>query len=87
MKPQRAPDIREDHVSGELILYHPVSAQVIYLNPEAAVVWGLVDGQRTAAEICNLVEDAYAQDRCLTEDVKATLIRLQEFGAIYFVTG
>ena len=49
------------------------------MNPTAAVIWGLCDGQRPVREIIQLIEESYPESKTtLTEDVLATLADLYE---------
>jgi hypothetical protein len=44
--PVPAADVEIEVVDGEVLLYHPQQTRAIYLNPTAAVVWGLTGADR-----------------------------------------
>lgn len=72
-------NVKTEEIDGELLLYHPRQTKAIYLNPTAAVIWSLCDGQRKVSEMIELIGDSYpeARDR-LTEDVCNTLQQLRD---------
>jgi hypothetical protein len=39
-------DVKVEVIEGELLLYHPGQTRAVYLNPPAALIWSLCDGQR-----------------------------------------
>ncbi|THD70062.1 MAG: PqqD family protein [Bradyrhizobium sp.] len=77
--PKPVADIKVEAIEGELLLYHPRNTVAVYLNPTAAVIWGLCDGQRQVREIIQLIEESYPDSKpTVTEDVLATLADLYE---------
>jgi hypothetical protein len=77
--PAPANDIKVEVIDGELLLYHPRQTMAVYLNPPAAVIWSLCDGQRPVREIIGLIEQSYPESKeNLTEEVLATLADLYE---------
>ncbi|TDD98949.1 PqqD family protein [Jiangella asiatica] len=54
--------IRELDVDGEVTLYHEPTRTALVLNQTASDVWRLLDGQRTVAEIVELLARAYDTD-------------------------
>jgi pyrroloquinoline quinone biosynthesis protein D len=77
-----ATDVEVEIVDGEVLLYHPQQTRAVYLNPTAAVVWGLCDGSRSVREIIRLIGESYPDAGSLTDDVLATLNQLQESGVL-----
>ncbi len=69
-------------VEGEVLLYHPQQTRAVYLNPTAAVVWGLCDGSRSIGDIIRVLGESYPDADSLTDDVLATLNQLQESGVL-----
>jgi hypothetical protein len=80
--PAPAADVEMEVVDGEVLLYHPQQTRAVYLNPTAAVVWGLCDGSRSVREIIRVVGEAYPDADSVTDDVLATLNQLQESGVL-----
>ena len=67
----------EHEVEDELILYDPRTDGTHVLNGTAAIVWFLVDGERTLAEVESELADLYGLDRSVVAlDVNDVL---QEF--------
>lgn len=78
-----AADVQMEVIDGEVLLYLPRHASAVYLNPTAAVVWGLCDGSRSVRAIIDLIKEDYPDAGAdLSEDVLATLDQLQESGVL-----
>jgi hypothetical protein len=84
--PRQKPDYRLEQLDDELLLYHPSDTRILYLNPSASLIWGLMDGYRSVAEITRLLQEAYpeAGDE-IAADVQETLERFAENGCIELV--
>jgi hypothetical protein len=83
--PAPADFVEVEVVDDEVLLYHPRQTAAVYLNPTAAVVWGLCDGSRTVADIVALLEESYPDaDPPIAEGVEAALASLQKDGMIVF---
>jgi Coenzyme PQQ synthesis protein D (PqqD) len=80
-------DIKVESIDGELLLYHPRQTKAIYLNPTAAVIWSLCDGQRRVGEIIQLIGECYPESKGnLEEDVFTTLQELRDNGVLRTVS-
>jgi len=83
MVPVPVADVRVETIEGELLLYHPQQTKAIYLNPTAAVIWSLCDGQRRIGEMIALIGESYPESKeRLTEDVLATIAQLRDGGVL-----
>lgn len=72
--PRPTDNIEVELVGDEVLLYHPRRTTAVYLNPTAAIVFGLCDGERTVADIIAAIEDGYPESRSsIAADVKAAL--------------
>ena len=84
------PRHREDYtlvvIEEEVCLVHATQGKVLSFNPTASLIWQLCDGERTGAEIAELIAAAFPtkEDR-VPQDVETTLQELAELGAIEFV--
>jgi len=68
-----------EDMDGELLLYNPASAVTLHLNGPSAIVWQLCDGERSTAEIVQLVQEAYPdQDAQIKQDVANVIDDLLE---------
>jgi hypothetical protein len=83
--PTAVANVKEEVIAGELLLYHPAQTKAIYLNPSAALIWGLCDGRRSIREIVNLIAEGYPESKpTVAEDVLTTLESLQENRVLIF---
>lgn len=81
--PRQKPDYRLEQLDDELLLYHPSDTRILYLNPSASLIWGLIDGYRSVSEITRLLEEAYPEaGGQIAADVQETLERFAENGCI-----
>jgi Coenzyme PQQ synthesis protein D (PqqD) len=81
--PVPANNVETEVIDGEVLVYHPQQTRAVYLNPTAAVVWGLCDGNRSVREIIRTIDESYPDaGASLTEDVLVTLNQLQESGIL-----
>ena len=66
----------------EILVYIKQNDSTYYLNGTAALVWRLCDGQRTAADISQLLAEAYPQGESVDQDVIEALKRLTVLGVV-----
>jgi hypothetical protein len=81
--PQRDAGCVEEALEGEIVLYSASSAKAIYLNESAALVWQLIDGERSIAQIESLLTDAYPEAVTLKDDVSQAIEVLRNHGVIH----
>ncbi len=62
-------------VGGRLVLYHPETDEVSWLNEVGALVWGMLDGSQTLDELTTTVAAHFQTD---TETVTDDLVPLLE---------
>ncbi len=60
--PRQMPEIVEYEVEDEIVLYDPRHDSVHTLNPTAAIVWWLCDGEHDVKEIGRELADLYEVD-------------------------
>ena len=61
----------------------PRHTKAIYLNPSAAVIWSLCDGQRRVGDIIQLIGESYPESKDqLTEEVLSTVAQLRDSGVL-----
>jgi len=82
--PARTPGWSAEHLEGEVVLYDANSTRACYLNETAALVWHLVDGKRTAREICDLIAEAYRDAPSVAQDVGDVFASLRSSHVIHF---
>lgn len=80
-RPRRRPEIRAEHVSGELVLYDAAGGRAAYLNGSAAAIWALCDGERTMADIVAYLTNEIGGDS-IGRDVEETIQRFRTAGLL-----
>lgn len=81
--PLPAPGFQMEALDGEIVLLHPARNVILHSNQGGALIWSLCDGQRSVAEIAELLSAAYpesAEDIAL--DVPQTIQELLSRGAL-----
>jgi len=81
--PKRDAGCVEEVLEGEIVLYSACSAKALYLNESAALVWQLIDGERSIAQIESLLTDAYPEAVTLTDDLSEAIDVLRNHGVIH----
>ena len=81
--PKRDPGCVEEILEGEIVLYSACSAKALYLNESAALVWQLIDGDRSIAQMELLLKEAYPEAATLTDDLSESLEVLRKHGVIH----
>ena len=81
--PEQVPGIIEYEIDDEVVLYEPRSEAVHTLNPTAAVVWWLCDGERGVDGMSQELADLYdLRPRDLRRDVGDILRNFTDSGLI-----
>jgi Coenzyme PQQ synthesis protein D (PqqD) len=81
-RPRRVDGLEAHEVEDGLVVYHPATDRVHYLNPTASVVYELCTGEHTDAEIEALVGEAWALREPPGEEVQRCLAQLRDEGVI-----
>ena len=58
---QLKPGFFLERMDEEIVVYHPTLTTSLYLNETGALVWQLCDGERTVAEIIELLCRMYPE--------------------------
>jgi hypothetical protein len=78
--PKPVANVATEVVAGEVLLYEP---RQNYLNPTAALVFGLCDGNRSVRDIARIITECYPDEAAsVSDDVFATIKGLQESGIL-----
>lgn len=73
----------EYEVEDDLVLYNPSRDVAHVLNPSAATIWWLCDGDKTHQAITTLLAQLYGLDqREVATDVEATLAEFRQAGVV-----
>ena len=66
-----------------ILLSHPARQHALHVDAAGAVVWAICNGQRTVADVAQILADAYPESAGdIKQHVLDTLLALTEFGAI-----
>ena len=60
-RPQQRPDVLQATLDDEMLVYHPDRMTAVALNPTASVIWQLCNGERTVADIVEILRQAYPE--------------------------
>ncbi|MEN8217346.1 MAG: PqqD family protein [Pseudomonadota bacterium] len=84
VSPKRT-DVRATEVENELMLHDSAAQKVYVLNPTAALVWSLCDGEHTIEQMVTAVETQFGktgQEANITQDVQQTVNWLNDYGLL-----
>lgn len=82
-RPQPTPDFQAEVLDGELVIFHPAGETILHGNSSSLIIWMLCDGQRTVAEIVQLLRAAYPGSAGeIEKDVRETLQTYLDHGAL-----
>ena len=57
------PDYLLERIDNEVTVYHPTLTTSLYLNESGGLIWELCDGQRSAADIIDILAGIYQESR------------------------
>lgn len=57
--PRRTPSVASRALDGEAVLVHPGQSKVAVLNEVGARLWELADGQRSIADMAQMIAEEY----------------------------
>lgn len=82
-RPERDPLVIDEALNdGSLVLYHTGSRFVTTLNPTAALVWELCDGQHTEAAIVAEMQSIFPHAPSIESDVTEIIADLRSRGLL-----
>ena len=71
------PDYLLERMDNEVTVYHPTLTTSLYLNETGGLIWELCDGQRSTADIIEILGEMYQESRQqVAEDVMNIIARL-----------
>jgi hypothetical protein len=77
---QKAGGFEVHIVDDQCLLYHADTDRIHYLNPTAALVFELCDGEHTASQIAALMQEVYGLPEPPLDEVRICLDSLQKMG-------
>ena len=80
--PHRRNDVATELVDGEAIIHDVGRGLVTYLNASAAVIWQLCNGERTEAEIAQLLAAEMPEVGSLAADVTEAIAGFRRAGLL-----
>lgn len=82
-RPRKAADVLELDMGDGLILYNHDSSLVHHLNPSAAVLWHLCDGDASISQLGSEVAEEYGLDAATVQgEIAAWVAELDALGLI-----
>jgi len=79
-RPKKSDGLETDEVEDGFVVYQPDRARVHYLNPTANLILELCDGDLTAAQIADLIAQAFELAEPPVQEVEEALATLQAEG-------
>ena len=77
---QRVPECLCEKLGEEAIVYNPSTAQAFELNTSSLIIWDLLDGKLSVADIIALLEETHlGANHLISDDVDSVI---QQFLAI-----
>jgi len=80
--PQKAEGLEVHSVANQIVVYETQTDRTHYLNPTAALILELCDGTRTAAEIAELVREAYGLPAAPLSETDSCLADFRKRGIV-----
>ena len=81
--PQRESACVEEVLESEIVLYAVHSEKAFYLNESSALIWQLIDGQRSIEEIESLLTEAYPEALNLKADLIDAIEEMRSLGMVH----
>ena len=69
-------------IGDRVVVYEMVSNRLHYLNPTAALILELCDGNRSAEELARLLQEAYCLEQAPVDEVVNGLATLRKSGIV-----
>ena len=81
--PLPAPGFQMETLDDEIVLLHPARNLIFHSNQGGALIWSLCDGQRSVAEIVDILSAAYPESADdIAVDVPQAIQELLARGAL-----
>ena len=81
-RPAKAPGLVDGEVVDGMMVLQEQADRVHHLNPSAAVIFELCDGERTVEQIAAEVGELYGLPAVPLEETQACVAQLQEEGLV-----
>ncbi len=66
-----------EQIDNEITVYHPTLTTSLYLNETGGLIWELCDGQRSTADVIDILTAAYPENsQQIAEDVTKVITLL-----------
>jgi hypothetical protein len=75
---RRVVPVASVHVAGETVIYHETARTIHVLNPSASLVWNLLDGEASIADLALRLSDTFGVDELVMKDQILDIVR--QFG-------
>ena len=72
---QRVPECLCEKLGEEAIVYNPLTTQAFELNTSSLIIWELLDGKLSVADIIAVLEEAHSGSNHLISDDVARVIQ------------
>lgn len=83
MTPTLSKHTEAEQIGDEMVIYNAITEGAVHLNQTGTLIYGLIDGERTTADIVDLLQEAFP-DAPVSEDVATLLKQLADAQVITY---
>ncbi len=83
MTPILSTHIEAERIGDEMVIYNAITEGAVHLNQTGTLIYGLINGERTTADIVDLLREAFP-DAPVAEDVATLLKQLADAQVITY---
>lgn len=84
MTPVLSKDIEAEQIGDEMVIYHAITESAVHLNETSTLIFGLIDGERTTAEMVELLSEAFP-DAPVAEHLAVVMQQLADAKVITYL--
>lgn len=83
MIPVLSNDVEGEKIGDEMVIYNAITEAALHLNQTSTLIYGLIDGERSIAEMTLLLSEAFP-DAPIAEDLAVVMQQLAEAKVITY---
>lgn len=83
MTPVLSTDIEAEKIGDEMVIYNAITEAAVHLNQTSTLIYSLIDGERTTAEMVELLSEAFP-DAPVSDDVAEVMKQLADAKVITY---
>lgn len=83
MIPALSKDIEAEKIGDEMVIYNAITEAAVHLNETSTIIFGLIDGERSTAEMVELLSEAFPEVN-VADDVALVMKQLADAKVISY---